>query len=204
MGCLLYELLTGEYLFYTPDYVHFFIRVTSPNEQLLTDDKLLYLNNNIYLIDFLKYMLVRDPRHRPSISNVLKRFEHVHALLVTTSSSNNRFWGQNNSISSLRGPTGLESLLESSAAIMCPKPFSEIIQEKVIVTNRPKHAPLMMKIMEDVYLSCRSWLFANAKNALEMGVTHIVIKGNEPVPFLDERFEVLYLNVGSQSSTLNE
>lgn len=45
------------------------------------------LNNNFYLIDFLKYVLVRDQKHRPNIENVLKRFEHVHALLVTNSSS---------------------------------------------------------------------------------------------------------------------
>jgi hypothetical protein len=32
----------------------------------------------------MKYMLVRDLRLRPSIENVLKRFEHVHALLVST------------------------------------------------------------------------------------------------------------------------
>ncbi len=32
----------------------------------------------------MKYMLVRDPRLRPSIENVMKRFEHVHALLVST------------------------------------------------------------------------------------------------------------------------
>lgn len=39
----------------------------------------------------MKYILVRDPRLRPTIDNVLKRFEHVHALLVSTSSSNNRY-----------------------------------------------------------------------------------------------------------------
>ena len=29
-------------------------------------------------------MLVKDPRLRPSISSVIKRFEHVYALLVVT------------------------------------------------------------------------------------------------------------------------
>ncbi len=43
------------------------------------------------MIDFLKYVLVRDMRLRPTIDNVLKRFEHIHALLVATSSQNNRF-----------------------------------------------------------------------------------------------------------------
>lgn len=32
----------------------------------------------------MKYMLVRDLRLRPSIENVMKRFEHVHALLVSS------------------------------------------------------------------------------------------------------------------------
>lgn len=37
----------------------------------------------------MKYMLVRDARLRPSIENVLKRFEHVHALLVSTTGGAN-------------------------------------------------------------------------------------------------------------------
>lgn len=32
LGCLLYELLTGEFLFYDDDWVRFFIRVTVPNQ----------------------------------------------------------------------------------------------------------------------------------------------------------------------------
>jgi len=103
-GCLLFELLTGEYLFFFgDDYVHFFLRVTDPKEQLLTDDKLELIGKNVYLIDFLKYMLVRDTRLRPTIDNVLKRFEHVHALLVSTSSANSRFNVPSPSVSSIRG-----------------------------------------------------------------------------------------------------
>lgn len=83
-GCLLFELLTGDYLFYNPDYLQFHFRVTRTSEALFTPDKLDKINNNVYLIDFMKYMLVRDSRLRPSIENVLKRFEHVHALLVST------------------------------------------------------------------------------------------------------------------------
>ena len=83
-GCLLYELLTGDFLFYTPDYLQFHFRVTRPSEALFTQDKLDKISNNVYLVDFMKYMLVRDPRLRPSIENVMKRFEHVHALLVST------------------------------------------------------------------------------------------------------------------------
>jgi len=76
LGCLFYELLTGDCLFESKDLT----RVTMNNEKLIPDIKLKALNNNIYLIDFLNYLLVRDPRHRPSLAQVLKRFEHVHAL----------------------------------------------------------------------------------------------------------------------------
>lgn len=34
LGCLLYELLTGEYLFYDEDWLQFFMRVTMPSEVL--------------------------------------------------------------------------------------------------------------------------------------------------------------------------
>jgi serine/threonine protein kinase len=32
LGCLLYELLAGDFLFYDEDWVRFFILVTSPNQ----------------------------------------------------------------------------------------------------------------------------------------------------------------------------
>jgi len=67
------------------------VRLTKSNEQLLVKEKLDKINNNVYLIDFLKYILVRDMRLRPTIESVLKRFEHVHALLVATQPVNARF-----------------------------------------------------------------------------------------------------------------
>lgn len=35
LGCLFYELLTGEYLFHRADWVNFYVQVTNPNEELL-------------------------------------------------------------------------------------------------------------------------------------------------------------------------
>ena len=73
-GCLLFEFLTGEFLFYDPDFFSFYNRVTNHKENLFTPEKVELINNNVYMIDFLKYILVRDLRVRPSIENVLKRF----------------------------------------------------------------------------------------------------------------------------------
>lgn len=86
-------------------------------------EKLDKINNNVYLIDFLKYVLVRDMRLRPTIDNVLKRFEHVHALLVATSSANSRFnprLGLELELASHRGGSkpSLQTLLEKSSQIM--------------------------------------------------------------------------------------
>ena len=43
------------------------------------------IGHNVYLLDFLKYILVRDSKHRPNIESVIQRFEHVYALLITNS-----------------------------------------------------------------------------------------------------------------------
>jgi serine/threonine protein kinase len=60
LGCLLFEILSGEHLFHNPDWVQFYIRVTSINETLITEDKVQQMGASIYLLDFLKYILVRD------------------------------------------------------------------------------------------------------------------------------------------------
>ena len=67
------------------------MRLTKTKLDLFEEGRLEKINNNVYLIDFLKYILVRDPRLRPTIDNVLKRFEHVYALLVATHSGHTRF-----------------------------------------------------------------------------------------------------------------
>ena len=39
LGCLLYEVATGNFLFYDPDWIRFFMRVTQPGEALLPPDR---------------------------------------------------------------------------------------------------------------------------------------------------------------------
>jgi serine/threonine protein kinase len=96
LGCLFYEMLTGDVLFNTEEYAEFHNRLVRNDMTLLTKDKLDKINNNTYLIDFLKYVLVRDKQLRPTIDSVLKRFEHIHALLVATSSSDNSRFNSRN------------------------------------------------------------------------------------------------------------
>ena len=85
LGCLFYELLTGNFLFeeINDNYLGFSYQIDKkPISELLTDEKMLLIDKNPYLTDFLKFMLVKDQNYRPNIEAVIRRFEHVYALLV--------------------------------------------------------------------------------------------------------------------------
>ena len=84
LGCLFYELLTGNFLFeeIQDNYLEFMYKIDKSSiNDLLTEKKLSLINNNPYLVDFLKFMLVKNQTYRPNIDTVIKRFEHVYALL---------------------------------------------------------------------------------------------------------------------------
>ncbi|EER20318.1 hypothetical protein Pmar_PMAR010052 [Perkinsus marinus ATCC 50983] len=95
VGCMLYELITGQYLFYNDDWIRFYMRLTGGPERaarygspavaapidILTDDNIQMLDNNACLCDFLRFMLVRDPQCRPTIPAVLHRFHRVNAAV---------------------------------------------------------------------------------------------------------------------------
>lgn len=83
LGCLLYELLTGEFLFYgmqpciiilpknfsnadSPltqdnDWVRFFIRVTYLGQELITAEKRAKIDNNPQLLRFFQWIFMRNP-----------------------------------------------------------------------------------------------------------------------------------------------
>ena len=84
LGCLFYELLTGNFLFeeIQDNYLEFMYKIDKSSiNDLLTEKKLSLIDNNPYLVDFLKFMLVKNQNYRPNIDTVIKRFEHVYALL---------------------------------------------------------------------------------------------------------------------------
>jgi len=233
LGCLLYELLTGEYLFMDKDYIQFFMRVTKHNEQLFTKEKLDVIANNIYLVDFLKYILVRDQKVRLPISSILKRFEHVYALLVSTSSANSRFNILGNNIHTMRGQTSLENLLEQASHIMaqnsqvfggeikeeniynfdqeCHLNHSETqalqneeLKEEGSEENKTKKQEIFpMQIIGDIFLSQKHWLVKNMDKAVKLGITHLIIMSEMVTQSMKDKFDVLEIPEFSDSITLN-
>ena len=61
LGCLLYELYTGEFLFYDQNWAKFFQRLTKEEFSIYDEEFYLKLDNNIFLIDTIKYILNRYP-----------------------------------------------------------------------------------------------------------------------------------------------
>jgi hypothetical protein len=135
------------------------------------------LGNNPYIIDFLKYMLVREPRHRPSINNVLKRFEHVHALVVSASSLSNRVRNSMPHIATIRGSSAFEAVLDVLEEIQKrPSTIDSVNMEKRIV-------PSLMKITSDIFLCRMEYLEADGARLCDLGISHIVHDCGEATKF---------------------
>eukprot|EP00884_Botryococcus_braunii_P017241 jgi/Botrbrau1/41/Bobra.0022s0035.1 len=73
LGCLLFELLTGTFLFHEADWIQFFLRVTQSDQDLLPRDRLSAVSHLPAIVELLEFMLVRDPHRRPSLVEVMKR-----------------------------------------------------------------------------------------------------------------------------------
>jgi hypothetical protein len=74
-GCLLFELLTGDFLFREEHFAKLLHRVTKEREgELLEEKHREMVNNDADVMTFLKFTLCRDPQRRPLLSEVRKRF----------------------------------------------------------------------------------------------------------------------------------
>lgn len=78
LGCLLFELLTGRYLFQDDDFGMFWARVTGRmtgrDRDVLSEANEQLLEGCMPLVEFIRYMLVRDPQRRPTIAAAVHKF----------------------------------------------------------------------------------------------------------------------------------
>lgn len=81
LGCLLYELYTGEMLFLEKDWTVFYNRLVSDEAPLLSPDNLFKLKNNLILVTLLNYILCRNPQQRPSVASIIKKIKGACTLL---------------------------------------------------------------------------------------------------------------------------
>lgn len=77
IGCLFFELMTGEFLFLDSDWSRFFLRITNPTKDLLTEENLALLNHNKKYSTFLEFVLQRSVLHRPDLQQVIVKFDEM-------------------------------------------------------------------------------------------------------------------------------
>lgn len=189
LGCLFYELLTGNYLFeeVETDYFGFIKKLnTIPISELISLDKFKDLNNNPYLIDFLKFMLVKDQSYRPNIISLIERFDHVHALLVTQSKNFHINPSYRNNLTST---INVNNILDT-----CNDMVNLSLNYNISDTKEGiKSLPSLIKITEDIYLAEYNFCELNYDKLIKLGVTHIISWTNSRVKEITER--MLYLNI---------
>ena len=85
VGCLLYEMLTGEHLFGADNWTTFYVRLTDPSQPLLTEARLGRLPpaHAEPIAQFLAAVLQREPGRRPVIAEVICLFATLRAAIAT-------------------------------------------------------------------------------------------------------------------------
>jgi serine/threonine protein kinase len=82
VGCLFYELLFGEFLFSDPEWTQFFVRVTKDILPIASDSAAAAMAPYPQVSAFLSYTLVRNPNMRPSISEVVSKFDAMFGRIM--------------------------------------------------------------------------------------------------------------------------
>lgn len=164
VGCLFYELCTGEFLLYDPDFAHFLLRVVQHQQELITKEKLDKIDNNQYIKDFLKFILIRDQRLRPTIDKVIKRFELIHAIVCNLSESDHphergSLQGQHALLNNGGFPQLPASMVIKSNTELheCLMKASAITQADRLARSQGDGAPVerqqLVRILESVFMS---------------------------------------------------
>lgn len=205
LGCLFYELLTGNFLFeeIQDNYLDFMYKIDKKSiNELLTDEKMKLIDKNPYLMDFLKFMLIKDQNYRPNIEAVIKRFEHVYALLVGGTGT---LLPQN----SIENFEYASKRYNENYFEICIENCENMINNtdgawnnsytKEELFNEVKSMPELFMLTNDVYCAQYDYI-ENSKNSsaitnklISLGITHIISWTKTRIRDINEKF--YYLNL---------
>jgi serine/threonine protein kinase len=77
IGCLFYELMTGVFLFADRNWSRFYMRITEKTEELIPEEYREKLPQDPRFLTFLQFILQREVRSRPSLKQVISKFEEM-------------------------------------------------------------------------------------------------------------------------------
>ena len=134
---------------------------------------------NVYLVDFLKYMLVRDPQHRPSIATLIDRYHSLYQLLLNDSGKANK--------TTVYMPTHFQPHKRKTLDELVEE-YSDFISSEFLPRregdflpgregdHRSRSSNQIIKIMEDIYfLQGGDRQHIDGDELRQEGITHIIV-----------------------------
>jgi len=94
LGCLLYEILTCEFLFDDPGFLAFLFRVTTPKAELIPLKYRQLVDEDPDILQYLSFLLVRDQHRRPLVPEAISRFQRMKAKIETKIAAEKEAQGQ--------------------------------------------------------------------------------------------------------------
>jgi len=82
LGCLFFELLTDKFLFYEREWVQFYVRVTVNTYDLISQQNADLLSEFPDALTFLKSVLIRDPKYRPAIQDMIRGYKVTQNKII--------------------------------------------------------------------------------------------------------------------------
>lgn len=84
-GCLLYELLTNQYLYNDMNELPIYAQVTDINQPILNSNAIQHLRpwNSSSIISFIQSILIRDVYRRPNINEVIRLYDKMFNIQCT-------------------------------------------------------------------------------------------------------------------------
>ncbi|CAE7725010.1 unnamed protein product, partial [Symbiodinium necroappetens] len=83
LGCLFFELLTGRFLFEDYDFAtHWACATGKSGQDVVNEANERRLENNGPLLEYVRYLLVRDADRRPTIGMACKRFDSLASSMT--------------------------------------------------------------------------------------------------------------------------
>jgi serine/threonine protein kinase len=199
IGCLFYELLTGKFLFYDPDWIRFYSRVTSKDQELVNESNRRELGNDPMLIDFLTSVLVRSSMHRPSIDHVMCKFQQLFTLKTGL---------DQNKIMQICDPVREDEKSKTVNSKVLGKEIESLVQElqqrisdgepisKLQIDQGPKAAytPSYIQVLEQVALCSKDFFLNSQEKIYFKGYTHVFTVEGLLRPSQLQRYQYLLLN----------
>eukprot|EP00698_Gefionella_okellyi_P005948 TRINITY_DN1537_c0_g2_i1.p1 TRINITY_DN1537_c0_g2~~TRINITY_DN1537_c0_g2_i1.p1 ORF type:complete len:1903 (-),score=492.44 TRINITY_DN1537_c0_g2_i1:11-5278(-) len=208
LGCLLYEIITGAYLFYDDvesDFVQLFHRVHSDNpDEMIPDFRRHQAQNNKEVFDLLFYVLKKDPQMRPSCEDVMKRVSTLlHGARVPRGATPRGVTPRTTPrIANSSGVTPRNQAIRPSPptalqfANVGLSPLSPLREQQMLLRNK------LISVLPKLFVASAT-VASDRAQLYSAGITHVVDLTERECAVFPDDFEYLHLRPSSTPDRMN-